>query len=67
MNKGKITRISGPIVYASGLEGCGLYELVDVGNKKLIGEIISQEKGMATIEVYEDDSGMGITLRGFRS
>ncbi|MBP5753440.1 MAG: V-type ATP synthase subunit A, partial [Treponema sp.] len=60
MNKGKITRISGPIVYASGLEGCCLYEVVDVGNKKLIGEIISQEKGMATIEVYEDDSGMGI-------
>ncbi len=60
MTKGKITRISGPIVYASGLEGSGLYEVVDVGNKKLIGEIISQEKGMATIEVYESDSGMGI-------
>lgn len=60
MISGKIKRISGPIVYASGLEGCGLYELVDVGKKKLIGEIISQEKGMATIEVYEDDSGMGI-------
>ena len=51
MISGKIKRISGPIVYASGLEGCGLYELVDVGKKKLIGEIISQEKGMATIEV----------------
>lgn len=58
MITGKITRISGPIVYAEGLEGCGLYDVVDVGNKKLIGEIIRQDKGKATIEVYEDDSGM---------
>ena len=35
---GKITRISGPIVYAEGLEGCGLYDVVDVGEKKIIGE-----------------------------
>ena len=60
MIKGKITRISGPIVYAEGLESCGLYDVVDVGKNKLIGEIIRQDKGKATIEVYEDDSGMQV-------
>ncbi len=60
MTEGKITRISGPIVYAEGLDSCGLYEVVDVGEKKLIGEIIRQDKGNATIEVYEDDSGMNV-------
>lgn len=58
--KGKITRISGPIVYAEGLDGCGLYDVVDVGDKKIIGEIIRQNEGMATIQVYEDDTGMKI-------
>ena len=60
MIKGKIIRISGPIVYAEGLEGCGLYDVVDVGEKKLIGEIIRQKEGMATIQVYEDVNGMHI-------
>ncbi len=60
MIKGKITRISGPIVYAEGLEGCGLYDVVDVGEKKIIGEIIRQNKDVATIQVYEDDTGMKI-------
>ncbi len=60
MIKGKITRISGPIVYAEGLDRCGLYDVVDVGQKKLIGEIIRQKEGRATIQVYEDTSGMHI-------
>lgn len=58
MIEGKITRISGPIVFAEGLDGCGLYDVVDVGSKKLIGEIIRQNKGKATVQVYEDDTGM---------
>ena len=60
MITGKINRISGPIVYAEGLEKCGLYDVVDVGEKKLIGEIIRQNEGKATIQVYEDVSGMHI-------
>ena len=60
MITGKITRISGPIVYAEGLEKCGLYDVVDVGEKKLIGEIIRQNEGKATIQVSEDVSGMHI-------
>ena len=57
---GRITRISGPIVYAEGLDGCGLYDVVDVGEKKIIGEIIRQNADKATIQVYEDDTGMRV-------
>lgn len=63
MIEGRITHISGPIVFAEGLDGCGLYDVVDVGEKKLIGEIIRQSKGKATIQVYEDDTGMRIGER----
>ena len=58
--EGKITRISGPIVFAEGLDECGLYDVVDVGEKKLIGEIIRQNKGKATVQVYEYDTGMHV-------
>lgn len=60
MVTGTITRISGPIITASGLDACGLYDVVDVGQKRLIGEIIRQSRGKATIQVYEDDTGMHI-------
>lgn len=60
MIEGKITRISGPIVFAEGLDGCGLYDVVDVGEKRLIGEIIRQSRGGATIQVYEDDTGLHV-------
>ncbi|MBC6714186.1 V-type ATP synthase subunit A [Treponema sp. Marseille-Q3903] len=60
MIEGKITRIAGPVIYAQGLDGCGLYDVVDVGEKKLIGEIIRQNKGNTTIQVYEDGTGMHI-------
>ena len=46
--------------YAEGLEKCGLYDVVDVGEKKLIGEIIRQSEGKATIQVYEDVTGMHV-------
>lgn len=57
---GRVTRISGPIVYAEGLDSCGLYDVVDVGDAKLIGEIIRLRDGVATLQVYEDDTGMHI-------
>ena len=60
MIEGKITRISGPIVYAEGLEACGLYDVVSVGEASLIGEIIRQKEGASTIQVYEDDTGMRV-------
>ena len=60
MVEGKITRISGPIVFAEGLDACGLYDVVSVGEKQLIGEIIRQSKGKSTIQVYEEDTGMHV-------
>ena len=60
MIQGFVTKISGPIVYASGLNACGLYDVVEVGKSKLIGEIIRLEKDFATIQVYEDDTGLRI-------
>jgi len=58
--EGRVTRISGPIVYAEGLGSCGLYDVVAVGDAALIGEIIRLRKGIATLQVYEDDTGMRI-------
>ncbi len=58
--EGRVTRISGPIIYAEGLGACGLYDVVDVGSASLIGEIIRLKNGIATIQVYEDDTGMHI-------
>lgn len=60
MIEGKISRISGPIVYAQGLDDCGLYDVVEVGSNQLIGEIIRLKSGIATIQIYEDDTGMQI-------
>ncbi|HKL86126.1 MAG TPA: V-type ATP synthase subunit A [Treponemataceae bacterium] len=58
--QGTVQRISGPIVYAEGLGSCGLYDVVDVGNSALIGEIIRLKKGIATLQVYEDVTGMHV-------
>ena len=60
MTQGIIERVSGPIVFAKGLEGSGLYDVVNVGQKKLMGEIIRQKEGLATIQVYEDVTGLKV-------
>ena len=58
MSAGKITRISGPIVKARGMESAGLYDVVKVGDSCLIGEIIRLEGDTATIQIYEDNTLM---------
>jgi len=55
---GKISRIAGPVVLASGMLGSQMYELVKVGDEKLIGEIIRIEGETVTIQVYEETSGL---------
>jgi V/A-type H+/Na+-transporting ATPase subunit A len=60
MIEGKVIRINGPIVKASGLGGSGLYDVVEIGAKKLIGEIIRLEGDVATIQIYEDNTGMRV-------
>jgi V/A-type H+-transporting ATPase subunit A len=60
MTKGQVRRISGPIIRASGLGGAGLFDVVEVGEKRIIGEIVRLEGAEAVIQVYEDDTGLMI-------
>lgn len=55
---GKISRISGPVVIAEEMSGCKMYDVVKVGTLGLIGEIIRLSGDTATIQVYEDTSGI---------
>ena len=55
---GKIVKISGPVVTANGMKGSKMYDVVKVGNEKLIGEIIQLKGDEATIQVYEDTTGV---------
>ena len=55
---GKIERVAGPVVVASGMLGARMYELVKVGGTALIGEVIRLEGDTATIQVYEETTGI---------
>jgi len=55
-----ICRINGPVVKARGAAGFRMHETVLVGNKKLIGEVISLENDIATIQVYEVTTGLTV-------
>jgi len=58
MVQGKIININGPIIKATGLNDAGMLDVVEVGSEGLIGEIIRFNGEIATIQVYEDNSGM---------
>lgn len=55
---GKIARISGPVVIAEDMKGTEMHEIARVGNEGLVGEIIELEEDRATIQVYEETSGL---------
>mmetsp|Transcript_38587 Transcript_38587/g.77364 ORF Transcript_38587/g.77364 Transcript_38587/m.77364 type:complete len:610 (-) Transcript_38587:82-1911(-) len=55
---GVIVQVSGPVVVAEKMQGSAMYELVRVGTLRLIGEIIRLETDTATIQVYEETSGL---------
>lgn len=57
---GKIIRIAGPVVGASGLEGVRLFDVVKVGEMGLVGEVIRLSGKLTTIQVYEDTSGVRV-------
>mmetsp|Transcript_27963 Transcript_27963/g.43010 ORF Transcript_27963/g.43010 Transcript_27963/m.43010 type:complete len:624 (+) Transcript_27963:47-1918(+) len=57
---GFIYKVSGPLVVADGMSGSAMYELVRVGHSKLVGEIIKLEGDTASIQVYEDTSGLTV-------
>ena len=56
-NKGKIYRISGPVVIITGLN-TKMYDVVKVGNEGLMGEVIGIEGDKSTVQVYEETSGV---------
>ncbi len=57
---GRIWRISGPVVIAEDMRGSMVYEIVEVGELRLAGEIIGLEQDKAVIQVYEDTVGLTV-------
>lgn len=58
-NQGKIVKVSGPLVVASGMKSAQVYDVVLVGDKHIIGEIIELRDDLASIQVYEETAGVG--------
>ncbi len=58
--KGMIVGINGPVIKGKGMKNFKMREMVTVGQKKLIGEIIILEDDIATIQVYEETSGLKV-------
>ena len=59
MKTGKIIKVSGPLVVAEGMDEANIYDMVKVGEKGLIGEIIEMRGDKASIQVYEETTGIG--------
>ena len=59
MSQGKIIKVSGPLVVASGMQEANIQDICRVGNLGLIGEIIEMRQDEASIQVYEETSGLG--------
>ncbi len=59
MSKGTIKKVAGPLVIASGMRDANMYDVVRVSNQRLIGEIIEIHGDEASIQVYEETSGLG--------
>jgi len=57
-NKGTIRKVAGPLVVASGMREANMYDVVRVSESRLIGEIIEMRDDMASIQVYEETSGL---------
>lgn len=57
---GRVTRIAGPVIGAVGIENVRLFDAVLVGEMGLAGEVIRLNEGIATIQVYEDTSGVRV-------
>lgn len=58
-NVGTIIKVSGPLVVAENMQGAKMYDVVRVSDKRLIGEVIEVRGDRASIQVYEETSGLG--------
>ncbi len=56
---GKIVKVSGPLVVATGMQEANMADVVRVGKQRLIGEILNMTGDAASIQVYEETSGLG--------
>lgn len=59
MQVGKIVKVSGPLIIAENMAESKMYDVVRVSEKQLIGEIIELRGDLASIQVYEETSGLG--------
>ncbi|MGI6002286.1 MAG: V-type ATP synthase subunit A [Lachnospiraceae bacterium] len=59
MSKGTIKKVAGPLVIAEGMHDANMHDVVRVSDQKLIGEIIEMHGDQASIQVYEETSGLG--------
>ncbi|KAG8932354.1 H(+)-transporting V1 sector ATPase subunit A [Tulasnella sp. 418] len=57
---GQVFGVSGPVVIAENMTGSAMYELVRVGHDELVGEVIRIDADKATIQVYEETSGVTV-------
>ncbi|MHC4570960.1 MAG: V-type ATP synthase subunit A, partial [Planctomycetota bacterium] len=55
----KIVKVAGPVVVAEGMAGSRMYDVVRVGKLNLIGEIVELKGDLASIQVYEETTGIG--------
>ena len=56
---GKIKKVAGPLVIATGMRDADMFDVVRVSNERLIGEIIEMHGDEASIQVYEETAGLG--------
>ena len=59
MSTGVIKKVAGPLVIADGMRDCNMFDVVHVSNMNLIGEVIEMHGDRASIQVYEETSGLG--------
>ena len=58
-SKGTIKKVAGPLVIAEGMRDANMFDVVRVSDKRLIGEVIEIHGDLASIQVYEETSGLG--------
>jgi V/A-type H+/Na+-transporting ATPase subunit A len=59
LSQGRIIKVSGPLVVAEGMRDAGMYDVVRVSDMNLVGEILEIRGDRASIQVYEETSGLG--------
>lgn len=59
MSTGIIKKVAGPLVIAEGMRDCNMFDVVHVSNLNLVGEVIEMHGDLASIQVYEETSGLG--------